>query len=624
MKNSSYWKKRFEYLEQIEHDEASSLLLQLEEHYLKAQREIERKIEVWYQRFAINNQISMSEARKWLSNKELAEFKWDVKEYIKYGEQNELNPIWMKELENASARYHISRLEALKLQTQHSLEVLFGNQTDSLDQLMRNIYSDGYYHTIYEIQKGFNIGWDIASIDQNKLEKIIKKPWAADGKNFSDRIWTNKSKLVNELHNELTQMTILGKAPDEAIRNISKKMKTSKNNAGRLVMTESAYFSSVAQKDAFNDLDVEQFEIVATLDSRTSAICQELDGKVFDMKDYEAGVTAPPFHVYCRTTTVPYFDDEFNIGERAARDEETGKTYYVPSNMTYPQWKEKFVDKGDKSGLNEVDPVDIIKDERLKEFKKFYEDWDGNNVELLAVKVVNHENLPLKVNRHKISAHGQCQLSYSDPEIKILTFELNSEDLRSKEYQVKTMFHELFHAKSHDIKHDIGSISFRDWAYLDDVFAEVTAHYMNKSIGITKEITPSYARHLIDTLPKLKKLPEFKSCNTIADFGKVAYNYRFSTNNNAEWKSMWDALNKIDHNMIDYSKYYLDYITKNKDKLVDQLLENMPQYSAYKNNMIDDLTNAIDDINNGFNISGNRQMVFEQALIISMNRLGVK
>ena len=87
---------------------------------------------------------------------------------------------------------------------------------------------------------------------------------------------------------------------------------------------------------------------------------------------------------------------------------------------------------------------------------------------------------------------------------------------------------------------------------------------------------------------------------------------------------MWDALNKIDHNMIDYSKDYLDYITKNKSKLVDQLLENMPQYSAYKNNMVDDLTNAIDDINNGFNISGNKQMVFEQALIISMNRLGSK
>jgi SPP1 gp7 family putative phage head morphogenesis protein len=88
-------------------------------------------------------------------------------------------------------------------------------------------------------------------------------------------------------------------------------------------MTESAYFASASQKDAFNDLDVERFEIVATLDSRTSVICQDLDGHIFDMKDYEAGVTAPPFHVWCRTTTVPYFED--NYGERAARDADGGE-----------------------------------------------------------------------------------------------------------------------------------------------------------------------------------------------------------------------------------------------------------------------------------------------------------
>lgn len=360
MKNSDYWKKRFELLEQNEFDQASSLRLNLEDHYIKAQKQIENQILAWHQRFANNNQISMAEARKWLTTKELAEFKWDVKEYIKYGEQNDMNQLWMKQLENASAKYHISRLEALKIQSQQSLEVLFGNQLDGIDSLMKSVYSEGYYHSIYEVQKGFNIGWDIANIDQNKLEKIISKPWAADGKNFSSRIWDNRSKLVNEVHNELTQMAITGRPPDQAISNIAKKMNTTKVNAGRLVMTESAYFSSVSQKDAFNDLDVEKFEIVATLDSHTSDICQGLDGHVFDMKDYEAGVTAPPFHVWCRTTTVPWFDDEFNIGERAARDEETGKTYYVPSNMTYPQWKEKFVNEGSKDGLEVVDTGDII------------------------------------------------------------------------------------------------------------------------------------------------------------------------------------------------------------------------------------------------------------------------
>ena len=369
MKNSEYWKKRFEQLEEAKNNDASSLYRELEGQYSKAQRALEGQIQAWYGRFAVNNNIPMAEARKLLSTKELAEFKWDVKEYIKYGEQNELNQMWMKELENASAKYHISRLEALKLQTQNSMEVLFGNQLDGMDTLMKKLYTNGYYHTVYEVQKGFNIGWDIASIDQNKLEKIISKPWAVDGKNFSERLWGNKSKLVNELHGELTQMTILGRSPDQAIGNIAARMKTSKTNAGRLVMTESAYFASASQKDAFNDLDVERFEIVATLDSHTSAICQDLDGHVFDMKDYESGITAPPFHVWCRSTTVPYFED--NYGERAARDQD-GKTYYVPSDMKYKDWEKSFVDEGSKDGLKVIEKSGNI--EVPKTFKEKIQD----------------------------------------------------------------------------------------------------------------------------------------------------------------------------------------------------------------------------------------------------------
>ena len=90
-------------------------------------------------------------------------------------------------------------------------------------------------------------------------------------------------------------------------------------------------------------LGVEQYEIVATLDSHTSDICRSLDGKHFPMKDYQPGVTAPPFHVYCRSTTVPYFDEQFDIGERAARDEETGKTYYIPDDVNYQEWKEPLL-----------------------------------------------------------------------------------------------------------------------------------------------------------------------------------------------------------------------------------------------------------------------------------------
>lgn len=357
MKNSAYWKIRFEQLETASNKNAISTFNTIQEQYIAAEREIERQISTWYQRFAKNNQITMAEARKLLTSGELAEFKWDVKEFIKYGEQNALNPMWMKELENASARFHISRLEALRIETQQTIEKLFGGQVDEVDKLLKKNYLHNYYHTVYEIQKGFNIGWDIAAVDDRTLERLISKPWATDGKNFSERIWSNKTSLINEIQTQLTRTFMLGKAPDDAIKAIAKKMKSSMGQAGRLVMTESAYFSSQSQKDAFNALDVEKFEIVATLDSSTSEICRELDGKVFDMKNFEPGVTAPPFHPWCRTTTVPYFDDNFT--ERAARGED-GKTYYVDSRLNYKEWEKTFVEDGSKSGLKEVKENDII------------------------------------------------------------------------------------------------------------------------------------------------------------------------------------------------------------------------------------------------------------------------
>lgn len=357
MKNSAYWKIRFEQLEAASNKNAISTFNTIQEQYIAAEREIERQISTWYQRFAKNNQITMAEARKLLTSGELAEFKWDVKEFIKYGEQNALNPMWMKELENASARFHISRLEALRIETQQTIEKLFGGQVDEVDKLLKKNYLHNYYHTVYEIQKGFNIGWDIAAVDDRTLERLISKPWATDGKNFSERIWSNKTSLINEIQTQLTRTFMLGKAPDDAIKAIAKKMKSSMGQAGRLVMTESAYFSSQSQKDAFNALDVEKFEIVATLDSSTSEICRELDGKVFDMRNFEPGVTAPPFHPWCRTTTVPYFDDNFT--ERAARGED-GKTYYVDSRLNYKEWEKTFVEDGSKSGLKEVKENDII------------------------------------------------------------------------------------------------------------------------------------------------------------------------------------------------------------------------------------------------------------------------
>ncbi|MBQ6713469.1 MAG: minor capsid protein, partial [Selenomonadales bacterium] len=351
MQSKQYWEKRFEQLTAAQLDKGEEYFRNLERQYQQAIAEVEKDLARWYTRYASENGITLTEAKRLLKGRELEEFRMDVQEYIAKGRTLKYSSQWAKQLEAASTKFHVSRLEALKLQMQQKAEAVHAMQAEGLDKLTRDIYADGYYKTVFEVQKGFGIGFDMMRLDHNRIDKLIAKPWAADGKNFSQRIWGNRTQLVGELENRLTQSIIRGQSPKKVIAETAERFHVSKSRAGALVMTESAFFASASQKDAYTSLGVEQYKVLATLDSHTSEMCRAMDGKVMPMSEHKAGVTAPPFHVRCRSTTVPYFDDEFSIDDqRAARDAD-GKYYTVPADMTYEEWKKTFVDGGSKEGL---------------------------------------------------------------------------------------------------------------------------------------------------------------------------------------------------------------------------------------------------------------------------------
>lgn len=347
MRNAEYWRGRFSILEENAHKQSDQYLQNLEDMFMDAQRTVQADIERWYGRFATNNGISLTEARKLLTTGQLEEFHWTVEQYIKAGQQNNLSAEWLKKLENASAKFHVSRLEAIQLQIQQQIELLYGNQLDGVDSLLKQIVSDGYTHGAFTIQKGLGLGWDITALNQKKLETLLSKPWTTDGRTFSDRIWLKKRELVGTVHKELTQGLLRGDSPQKITDAIKNRFKVSRYQAGRLVHTETTYFNAISTKQVYQDLGVQSVEILETLDSHTCPLCQPLDGTVIPLAQYEPGVTVPPFHPNCRGTTCPHYNDM--EGERAARNAE-GKVYYVPANMTFTQWKKAFVD-GVKDGL---------------------------------------------------------------------------------------------------------------------------------------------------------------------------------------------------------------------------------------------------------------------------------
>ncbi len=170
---------------------------------------------------------------------------------------------------------------------------------------------------------------------------------------------------MNRLHKDLTDSVIRGLNPQSLASEYAKEFNVSSNAAARLLYSEYSYFAAEANSDCLKDLEVEEFEVVGTLDGSTCGVCQDMDGKHFPMSELRTGINAPPFHVRCRCTKCPYFDDEFSKNvKRAARDE-NGKSVTV-DNMTYKQWKSKFVvEKSAESG--------IIKSITIDDFKPIYE-----------------------------------------------------------------------------------------------------------------------------------------------------------------------------------------------------------------------------------------------------------
>lgn len=469
VKNADYWRGRFAILEDAVHKQSDEYLRGLEELYRGAEQSVQRDIESWYQRFATNNKVTLAEARKMLTTGQLEEFKWTVDQYVKAAQKANLSPEWIKKLENASTRYHISRLEAIQLQIQQEMELLFGNQMDGIDDLLKDVVSNGYTHGAFEIQKGIGLGWDFTALNQKKLETLLSKPWTTDGRTFRDRCWLNKADLVDTVNKELIQGMLRGDPPAKTITAIQKKFGTARYKARRLVHTETTYFNAVSKIQMYKDLGVDQIEIVETLDSHTCAVCQPLDGTVIPLAQYEPGVTVPPFHPNCRGTTCPHYDDM--DGERAARTAD-GKVYYVPANMKYADWKKAFVD-GVKDGLTvatvgaimkvkrELEPLkaemfpEYLTDKKerkntqaLIDYVNGCENADPDVVALYskmgAMENIKANGIPMKVSHGKGYAVNYSYYPRNDQlaEVELIIPKLAGDDLTG---QVVTTLHEEMH-----------------------------------------------------------------------------------------------------------------------------------------------------------------------------------
>ncbi|EGL39363.1 phage protein F-like protein [Megasphaera lornae] len=301
----------------------------------------------------------------------------------------------------------LDRSQELYIKMARYVEELAKSQNLNMRNLLSIVYEDSVYKTAYETQKLRGEFSTFREVAKRDIETAISKPWATDGKDFSTRIWENKAQLINTLQTEMTRSFMIGEGAAPLINRIQKRFNVSFSNARRLVETETAYVQEKGMLDTYEALDVEQYQILAVLDMKTSDICRHLDKKVFDKKDAKPGITAPPFHCYCRSTTTPYIDGitDGTGDTRAARDPVTGKTVFVESDLSYEEWYNKYVKNTDTGALIGLKTSNGITIAKLSKHQQ--ERADIRNLDLDGIRdaLIN----PLHIGEVVVKENGNSQ-----------------------------------------------------------------------------------------------------------------------------------------------------------------------------------------------------------------------
>lgn len=287
--NREYWQKREKEKLNKGIKDCNKLSKELQSQYKKAGKEIEKEINNLFVKYAKENNLTYKEASTYLTSDEFKIWRTDIKGYL---EMIKDNPELLLELNTLAMKSRITRWESLQYEIDKQLNKLAITTEKETKELLTDTLKDNYNRNVFNISKKAGFVANFSGINNKTVERVLSYPWS--GSNYSDRIWENKRLLSKTIKNEMTQMIIRGESSKKVAARVSEKMNTSYKNAVRLVQTEHSYVMNEASKYTYEDLNIEQYEFLATLDSRTCSVCGKLDGKVFKLTEAKVGINYPP------------------------------------------------------------------------------------------------------------------------------------------------------------------------------------------------------------------------------------------------------------------------------------------------------------------------------------------
>ena len=373
MKNKDYWTKRKANLIYEQMDKAERQADKFDDIYRQSKAYLDKQINKVFDKFQRDYGLSERDARHILKNMKGQKDLTELRKVLEARPNDPNIQRLLADLDSPAYAYRMKRLERLNDDLDRMRESIYHSEKSSSDVFYSDLMKDSYYKATFDLQQQTGLAYSFSGLPETEIKRLQGLKWT--GEAYSDRIWSNTGALASSVKDELLVSLMTGRSVRDTSQAIAERFEVGQNKARRLVRTESAFFHNQMELLSYEDAEITKYKFVAVLDRRTSHICQEHDNKVYDTDKAVPGVNYPPLHPWCRSTTVAH-DDEIDYSKlkRRARNPKTNKVEYVPADMSYDDWYDKYVEKprerelsGGKFGAN----LDYVRsDEFVDKLKK--------------------------------------------------------------------------------------------------------------------------------------------------------------------------------------------------------------------------------------------------------------
>lgn len=302
--SEEYWRERESRQRAINIRDEARTAERINEIFESMQDSIQQEIESFYQRYADDEGITLTEARGRVSRIDMEQYERLAKKYVESAHHGDRDTAFSQEANDQMRLYNltmkVNRLEMLKARC--GIRAMEGYR-DTERLINENLEERAYS----EYRRLAGILGNSVQFNENMVRAIVNASY--QNATWSQRLWNHQASLSSQIGTQLASGILAGKSSTVLAREIQKLTGGSTYACQRLMRTELRRVQTEAALQSMTDNGVTEYKFMVENGVNPCDECLALDGQVFKLSDMNVGKNAPPMHPQCHCATAPYVDE---------------------------------------------------------------------------------------------------------------------------------------------------------------------------------------------------------------------------------------------------------------------------------------------------------------------------